>query len=217
MLSFYLCQSGPLTRLVVLVGSPDQTRKSGNKEPMPLRKRKYYQGNAYYITTSVNKFVKIFKEKRYIDIILKNIKFYKRKYNFKLLAYVIMPDHLHLLIFPKQDSVEEVSNLMGDFKRFTSRSLRKQMEEDEKTTWLKLFKLDVPKKKNWEYQIWQERFDDLAIYTPTIAKVKINYIHNNPVRKGLVERPEDYLYSSARNYVLDDHSIIEVDTDFLLF
>jgi len=184
---------------------------------MPLRKRKYYQGNAYYITTSVNKFIKIFKEKKYIDVILKNIKFYKRKYGFKLLAYVIMPDHLHLLIFPKQDSVEEVSNRMGDFKRFTSRSLRKQMEKDKKTIWLKLFRLDAPKKKNWQYQIWQERFDDLAIYSVKIAKVKINYIHNNPVRKGLVEKAEDYLYSSARNYILEDHSIIQVDTDFLLF
>jgi hypothetical protein len=91
------------------------------------------------------------------------------------------------------------------------------MEKDHKTTWLKWFRLDKPKKKNWQYQLWQERFDDLAIYSSKIAKVKINYIHDNLVRKGIVERPEEYLYSSARNYILDDHSIIEVATDFLLF
>jgi putative transposase len=184
---------------------------------MPLRNRKYYQGNAYYITTSVNKFIKIFKDQEYVDIILENINFYKRKYGFKLLAYVIMPNHLHLLIFPKQDSVEEVSNLMGDFKRFTSRSIRAQMEKNNKTRWLELFRLDKPQSRNWQYEIWQERFDDLAVYSPKIAKVKINYIHNNPVRKRLVGKAEDYLYSSARNYILDDHSIIKVDTDFLIF
>ena len=127
-----------------------------------------------------------------------------------------MPDHLHLLIFPKQDSVEKVSNLVGDFKKFASRSLREQMEKDKKTTWLKSFKLDEPKKKNWQYRIWQERFDDLAIYSLRIAKSKINYIHNNPVRKKMVEKPEEYLYSSARNYILNDQSIIAVDTNFLI-
>jgi putative transposase len=182
---------------------------------MPLRNRKYFKGNAYYITTSVNKFVKIFKEKKYIECILDNINFYRRKHNFKLLAYVIMPDHLHLLIYPDQDRVEEVSSIMEDLKKFTSRKLRKQMEEDKRNKWLSLFKLKKPKKKNWQYQIWQERFDDLAIYSLEIARIKINYIHNNPVRKGLVEKAEDYLYSSARNYILEDHSIIRVDTDFL--
>jgi REP element-mobilizing transposase RayT len=183
---------------------------------MPLRKRRYYRGNAYYITTSVNKFIKIFREKKYADIILKNINFYKRKYGFKLLAYVVMPDHLHLLIFPKQDHVKEVSNLIGTLKRFTSRALRKQMEKERRTTWLRAFKLEGTKKRNWQYQIWQERFDDLAIYSSRMARTKMNYIHNNPVRKGIVERAEEYLYSSARNYILDDHSIIEVDTDFLV-
>lgn len=198
----------------MLVGSPDPTRK---KQSMPLRDRKYYQGNAYYVTTSVNKFIKIFKEKKYIDIILENIDFYRCKYGFKLLAYVIMPDHLHLLIFPKQDGVGEVSNMVGDFKRFTSRVLRKQMEKDKKTSWLRFFKIEVPKRKNWQYRIWQEGFDDLGIYSLNMAKIKLNYIHNNPVRKKLVEKPEEYLYSSARNYILNDQSIIEVDTDFLVF
>ncbi len=183
---------------------------------MPLRSRKYYQGNAYYITTSVNKFIKIFKAKKYIDIILENINFYRRKYGFKLLSYVVMPDHLHLLIFPEQDSAEKISDMVGDFKKFTSRTLRKQMEKDKKITWLKSFRLNEPRKKNWQYQIWQERFDDLAVYSPGVARTKVNYIHNNPVRKKMVEKPEEYLYSSARNYILNDQSIIEVDTDFLV-
>lgn len=182
---------------------------------MPLINRNYYQGNVCYVTASVNKFKDIFKEKSYLDIILENIRFYRRKYGFKLLAYVIMPDHLHLLFVPQQNRVE-VSNMMSDFKRVTTRLLSTQMEKDKKTKWLQTFKMDMPSKKNGEYQIWQKRSDDLTIYSLTMAKAKMNYIHNNPVRKGLVKKAEDYLYSSARNYVLKDHTVIKVDTDLLI-
>ena len=183
---------------------------------MPLRKRIHCKGNAFFITTSVNRFVNIFRESKYIEIILRNISFYREKHGFLLLAYVIMPDHLHLLIYPDPERVGEVSDIMEDFKKFTSRQLRMEMEKDKRTKWLEAFRLEVPRKRNWQFRIWQERFDDLGIYSLKAARTKINYIHSNPVRKGMVDRPEDYPYSSARNYLLSDHSIIRVDTDFLI-
>ena len=195
------------------VRSPDLT--GGNS--MPLRGRKYFEGNSYFITTSVNKFVKIFKKRKYVYIILENINFYKEKYGFKLIAYVIMPDHIHMLIYPDQGRVKEISKFIEDFKKFTARKLCEQMKKDKRINWLRLFRLEEPKKKNWEYQIWQQGYDDLGVYSPKILRTKINYIHNNPVRKGLVEEPEDYLYSSARNYILNDHSVIKVDTELLNF
>lgn len=201
------------------VGSPDPTGRPGflfnQKGSMPLRKRKFVKGNAYFITTSVNNFTKIFKETRYINILLENINFYRFKYGFLLLAYVIMPDHLHMLIHPNPDRPEDISSIMEDFKKFTSRQLRRQMEEDKRTKWLESFRLKTPKKRNWRYQVWQERFDDLGIYSLTAARAKINYIHSNPVRKGMVDKPEEYPYSSARNYILNNHTVIRVDTDFL--
>ena len=184
---------------------------------MPLRGRRYFEGNSYFITTSVNKFVKIFKEKKYIDIILENISFYREKYAFKLIAYVVMPDHIHLLIYPDQERVKEISKFVEDFKKFTARKFREQMEKDKKISWLKLFRLKETKKRNWEYQIWQRGFDDLGVYSIKVVRTKINYIHNNPLRKGLVERPEDYLYSIARNYILNDHSVIKVETELVGF
>ncbi|HEX9912199.1 MAG TPA: transposase [candidate division Zixibacteria bacterium] len=111
---------------------------------MPLRGRRYFEGNSYFITTSVNKFVKIFKEKKYIDIILENISFYREKYAFKLIAYVVMPDHIHLLIYPDQERVKEISKIIEDFKKFTARKLREQMKKDQRINWLKLFRLEEP-------------------------------------------------------------------------
>lgn len=55
------------------------------------------------------------------------------------------------------------------------------------------------------------RFDDEVIRNQKIIWTKIKYIHNNPVKAGLAEKPEDYKYSSARNYILEDDSILYVE------
>ena len=57
------------------------------------------------------------------------------------------------------------------------------------------------------------RFDDVVIYSSEMFNIKLNYIHYNPLKRGLVENPEDWKYSSARNYLFGDHSVIEVDTN----
>lgn len=61
------------------------------------------------------------------------------------------------------------------------------------------------------HKVWQEGFHPIAIETGKFFQEKLNYLHENPVRKGFVERPEYWRYSSARNYLMDDHSIIQVD------
>ncbi|MBV6478800.1 MAG: hypothetical protein HGGPFJEG_01557 [Ignavibacteria bacterium] len=57
-----------------------------------------------------------------------------------------------------------------------------------------------------------DRFDDVVIITDRVLRTKVNYVHYNPVKAGLVLNPEDWKYSSARNYMFGDHSIIEVNT-----
>lgn len=62
-----------------------------------------------------------------------------------------------------------------------------------------------------KYKVWQEGFHPIAIDSEEFFHQKLNYLHDNPVRKGFVERPEHWMYSSARNYLLGDHSIISVE------
>jgi hypothetical protein len=62
-----------------------------------------------------------------------------------------------------------------------------------------------------KYKVWQEGFHPIGIDTAKFFQEKLEYLHNNPVRKGFVEEPEQWRYSSARNYLLDDHSIITVE------
>ena len=63
-------------------------------------------------------------------------------------------------------------------------------------------------------KFWMPRFDDQVIRTPQMLQTKLEYIHNNPVVAGLAPTQEAYKYSSARNYNLGDHSIIEVNTEW---
>lgn len=60
-----------------------------------------------------------------------------------------------------------------------------------------------------------KRFDDEVIRNQKMFWTKLKYIHNNPIKAGLAEKPEDFKYSSARNYVLKDHSIIPVDIEYV--
>ena len=62
-----------------------------------------------------------------------------------------------------------------------------------------------------KYKLWKDRFDDLIVTSPKVLETKINYIHLNPVRAGLVKEMIDWKYSSARNYYLDDDSLICID------
>jgi REP element-mobilizing transposase RayT len=74
-----------------------------------------------------------------------------------------------------------------------------------------VFAKAAPGREGAEYRVWQEGFHPEALFTLEFALQKINYLHNNPVRKGLVDTPEHWRYSSARNYLLNDDSVMEID------
>jgi putative transposase len=61
------------------------------------------------------------------------------------------------------------------------------------------------------YKVWQEGFHPIAVDSGDFFRQKLDYLHENPVRKGFVEKPEHWRYSSARNYILDDDSIITIE------
>ncbi len=79
---------------------------------------------------------------------------------------------------------------------------------------LSIFRNEGRLHKNHKRKFWMKRFDDEVIRDEIMFWTKLKYIHNNPVKAGLVSKPEDYKYSSARNYILGDQSVIYVDTEY---
>ena len=112
-----------------------------------------------------------------------------------------------MLYIPENESLID---FMRDFKKYTSTQIRKQLEADKDLVQLERLRANAKKYHKQVFKLWEDRYDDFVLYEDHAIQQKFDYIHMNPVRAGLVENPEDWLYSSARNYILNDNSIIEV-------
>ena len=111
--------------------------------------------------------------------------------------------HVHL-VFRSADEYKP-EDLLGDFKRFTSRKIVQAIIENPKESrkeWLlEQFKKAAEQSSNVnKYQFWRHDNKPIELWSNKVIAEKINYIHYNPVEEGLVYRPEDYVYSSARDY-----------------
>ena len=126
----------------------------------------------------------------------------KEEYGNKIHGYVIMPNHIHCLIFVAEKS-PKLSKLVFNGKRFMAYGIVKLLKEDNNTALLNYFKVSATKKEA-KHKIFEPRYDSLIIQTEKFFLEKINYIHGNPCQErwGLAENPEDYIYSSASNYII---------------
>ena len=114
-----------------------------------------------------------------------------------------MTSHVHLVFRSAGEYKPE--DLLGDIKRFTNRKIVQAIIENPKESrkeWLlEQFKKAAEQSSNVnKYQFWRHDNKPIELWSNKVIAEKINYIHYNPVEEGLVYRPEDYVYSSARDY-----------------
>ncbi len=164
------------------------------------------QSNVYFITSTVHCFVPIILNETCFQIILNSFKYCQAHKGLKIHAFVIMPNHFHQVISHENSS--EIMGIIRDMKKFTSKEISTYLSSLGKFStlfWLKIF---FGKEHN---QVWQEGYHPVALISEQLFYEKIAYIHENPVKKGFVEKPEHWKYSSARNYLLNDDSLISID------
>jgi REP element-mobilizing transposase RayT len=161
----------------------------------------------YFITTTIKNFANVFSEDIYCNLLINNIRHYQEKYAFEILAYVIMPTHFHWIV--KIDpSRGTISDIMRDIKKYSAWDILEQLEKNNSSLLHNFLNSELPKQNK---QFWMHRFDDEVIRDQRMLWSTIRYIHNNPVEAGLVNKPENYKYSSAINYLFDDNSILYVE------
>lgn len=173
---------------------------------MSTRKRnilEYY--NCFFISTTFNNWLHLLITEEHYQIILDSLTYSKHKYECELIAYVLMPNHIHFILF--YPNKPNVSGFMRDFKKYTSVKIRQMLQKEEEKELLKTLEF---KKHKQKYKIWQERFDATIIKTEKVLKTKIDYIHNNPIKKGFVEKAEDWKYSSASSYYKEKESCLPI-------
>lgn len=177
-----------------------------------MKPRVRIEGSAYYITSNVYQHLAIFIHPSFIIPLIDSLNFYRYQHHCKLLGYVIMPDHIHLILWPQNGT--DIANFMRDFKRFTSGRIARQALLENRTEWIEAFEKAGQDTSRAESKVWQDCFWEEVVFTYEFLCQKLNYIHMNPVRAKLVDESQKYPYSSYRNYELDDDTLIEIDKDW---
>ncbi|MBC7265135.1 MAG: transposase [Chloroflexi bacterium] len=166
---------------------------------------------AFFITCTVVEWLPLFPIEPYRNAILDSLRYLTSHKPAELNAYVLMPSHLHAILWPHPNA--RIGDVLRDFKRFTSRAISRLAETRGEIDYLRAFRRARQAGRSQEtstYQVWQEGSHPEAIYSPGFARQKLEYIHNNPVKAGLVTSPTEWPYSSARDYLLGEESVLPV-------
>jgi len=153
------------------------------------------QEGVYFITCTVHQWVDVFSRSTYIDILLKSLRFCQQEKGLLIYAWVVMSNHCHLIIGSKK---HKLSDIIRDFKKFTAKEIVEAIEnnpQESRKSWL-LWLL----KKDGNIWFWSEGYHGEEIRTKSFYDTKVNYIHNNPLRAGLVEKEEEYIWSSCGDF-----------------
>ena len=150
----------------------------------------------YFMTCTIVGWLPVFTRQEAVEIILESWRYLQRERQFELFGYVILENHLHLIA-----RAPELSTAMQSFKSYTARRIIDLLKERDAETllWqLRAFKLHH--KEESEFQVWQEGSHPKQIQGDEMMVQKLEYMHNNPVKRGYVDDPIHWRYSSARNY-----------------
>lgn len=157
----------------------------------------------YFVTDTVVDWVDIFTRPGYKHIIIESLQYCRKEKGLDIFGWVLMSDHLHMIIGSSGEN--KVSDIMRDFKKFTSKKIIKILQEDiqeSRRNWM-LNRFEYAGKNDHKvknYKFWQDGNDAQLLFTQEYFIQKLNYIHNNPVTAEIVNNPEDYRYSSAIDY-----------------
>lgn len=149
----------------------------------PRLERRQQTGHLHYITFSCHARAPYLASPEAKQVFLKTLESVRRRYEFTVVGYVVMPEHVHLLL--SEPPTKPLSVALAVVKRSVSARLP-------------------------ENPFWLPRYYDFNIFTRKKRIEKLRYIHRNPVRRGLVQKPEDYPWSSFRNYALDEPTQVTI-------
>ncbi len=167
----------------------------------------------YFVTSTIVYWIDLFTRKEYKHVLINCLKYYQEKRGLRIHAYCIMSNHLHMVISTKNG--ESLSAIMKDFKKLSNKKLIEEIRltnESRKEWLLRAFeKAAKPLKRITANKLWKDGNHPIELDSFEMVQQKVDYIHNNPVESEIVEEPEYYWYSSARDYA-GKKGFLEIDT-----
>ena len=162
----------------------------------------------YFVTITIKHNLHILKNDVLKRIIVDSLNTGRILGQYQLFAFVIMPNHIHIIIkcpenYPPPDAIREL-------KKATALLILRQMKAENNQKALSRLCITNPKSDSHKYAVWKPEYQAQNVFSPSYLRQKLDYIHYNPTREQwkLVEKPEDYIWSSARFYMMDEPALI---------
>lgn len=152
---------------------------------------------AHFVTGTVVAWLPIFTTTARCDILVQAFEYCRQEKGLKIHAWVILDTHFHAIV-----AAPDLARVLAGLKRHTARRII-ELLETERCDWLRrqLRHQRAPHKTESQHQVWQEGSHPQAIMTDAMMLQKLEYLHDNPVRRGLVASPEHWRYSSAHEWL----------------
>ena len=167
------------------------------------RKYKFHDNDKlYFISFAIVHWIDIFVREEYMEIIIDSWKFCQEKKGLEIYGWCIMPSHIHMIIGSKKNKLEDIVRDMKSHTSTTFKNSIKNNVSESRKEWM-LWMMERAGKKNGnnsDWQFWQQHNKPLEIKDQEMFDKTLEYIHQNPVQAGFVTRPEDWKYSSARDF-----------------
>ncbi|MGH9440276.1 MAG: REP-associated tyrosine transposase [Terriglobia bacterium] len=180
---------------------------------MPLYHRFYCPGELQFLTASTYRRTPLFRSERFRRYFVQRLEEVREATHFLLAGWVLMPEHFHLLIRP--GPAETTPAIMKALKEASATRILKTLRGNAEHPWCRgtLARLRLPPTVHDEshYRLWQRRFYPFNVFSEKKFQEKLDYMHNNPVVRGLVSSPGDWPWSSWRFYYLGDSSMLRMD------
>ena len=177
---------------------------------------KYKTGNQaipHFVTFTIVGWADVFTRDVYKDIFVSSLDFCIKNKDLELHAWVIMTNHVHLIVSTK--GANYISDFVRDVKKFTCLNIIKTMQnnkhESRKVWMINMFEFaGKSNTNNKNYQLWKQYYHPIELNTPRRLQIALNYLHNNPVKSGLVWEPWHYKYSSGIDYYTNEKGMLDL-------
>jgi len=163
-------------------------------------------GQAHFITATIVELLPIFSTSACCDILVASLAHCQQQKDLKIYGWVILDTHFHPVL-----AARELSSVLRDIKSYTAKLLLEQIATEGREWLLNELRHYRAAHKSTGFQVWQEGSHPQAIPTDEIMEQKLDYLHANPVKRGLVASPEHWRYSSAHAWLPGAMPVLRCD------
>lgn len=155
----------------------------------------------YYLTFSVVQWLPVFVSEEPCLIVTESLNYCHREKSLRINAFVIMPTHLHLIVSDADFNSQRLRQTLTDMRKYTGRQLADYCDQKMPAVFRQI--LRSARREDRARHFWQQSRHPEAIWSYTFWRTKVDYVHDNPRRKGLVRDATHWRFSSAAYWLLD--------------